>query len=162
MRPGDAGQSADGILIDTDEPPGGADAAAFVQMLEDGEGLLLREMAVEEGRALALGGAALAGVAIEQSDAVLLAVAGADREITGVAAGGGGGGGGLGGEAREVVPTGDRSGQKGADEVRRYEPDVAPILRRSPAQGSVILRHDPSFGASGRFWARPVCGQIGV
>jgi hypothetical protein len=142
MLPGSAGQAADGVLINADKPPGGADAAALVQVLEDGEGLLLGEMAVEEGRPLALGEAVLAGVAVKQSDVVLVAVAGADREIAGVAAGIDGAVGVLAAEAREVVHAAERSGQKGSDKVRRYEPDAAPILRCSPAQGSVILRHD--------------------
>jgi len=53
-------------------------------MLEDGEGLFLGKMAVKQGRALAFGETILAGLAVEQSDLVLLAVAGADREIGGV------------------------------------------------------------------------------
>jgi hypothetical protein len=67
--------------MDVDEPPGLADAAALGEVLEDGAGLLLGEVAVEQGRALTLGEAALAGVAVEQADVVVLAVAGADREV---------------------------------------------------------------------------------
>src|SRR3954452_11843908 len=53
MLSGDAGQSDDGVAIDADQPSGGADAAALIEVLEHGEGLLLGEMAVEQGRALA-------------------------------------------------------------------------------------------------------------
>ncbi len=42
-------------------------------------------MAVEEGRALPLGKAVLAGVAVEQADVILFAVACADGKIAGVA-----------------------------------------------------------------------------
>jgi hypothetical protein len=59
MLSGDAGQSAGRVGIDADEASGGADAAALVEVLEHGEGLLLGEMAVEQGRALALGEAYL-------------------------------------------------------------------------------------------------------
>ena len=142
MLPGDAGQSADGVGIDADEASGRADAAALVEVLKHGEGLLLGEMAVEQGRALALGEAVLAGLAVEQSDVVLLCRSGADREIAGVAAGVEGAVGVLAAEVREVIPAGDRSEPRGSDEFRGYEPDVAPILRCSPAHGSIILSHD--------------------
>jgi hypothetical protein len=112
-------------------------------VLEHGEGLSLGEMAVEQGRALALGEAVLAGLAVEQSDVILLAVAGADREVAGVTRAVEGALRVLTAEAREVVHAGDRSEQRRSDEVRgRDEPEVANILRCSPVQCSVILRHD--------------------
>jgi hypothetical protein len=86
MRSDSAGQSADGVGSDTDEASGGANAAARVEVLKHGQGPRLGEMAVKEGRALALGEAVFAGLAVEQADVVLLAGAGADREIAGVAA----------------------------------------------------------------------------
>jgi hypothetical protein len=46
-------------------------------------GTRLRHLGVEQGRALALGEAILAAVAVEQPDMVLLAVAGADGEVAG-------------------------------------------------------------------------------
>ena len=142
MPSGDAGQSSDGVGIDADEASRGSDAAALVEVLEHGEGLLLGQMAVEQGRTLALGEAVLARLAVEQSDVILLAVAGADGEIAVVAAGVEGAVWVLAAKAREVVHTGDRSGQRGTDAFRGDEPDVAPILRCSPLHGSVILRHD--------------------
>jgi hypothetical protein len=112
-------------------------------MLEHGEGLLLGQMAVEEDRALALGEAILARLAVEQSDVVLLAVTGADREVAGVPRSVEGAVGFLATEACEVVHAGDRSERRRSDEVRGDKPDVSHILRRSPVQCSVILRHDP-------------------
>jgi hypothetical protein len=102
-----AGQSPDGVGIDADQASGGADATALVEVLEHGEGLRLGEMAVEQGRALALGEAVLAGLAVEKSDVVLLAVAGADREIAGVTDAVEGTLGVLTAEACEVVHAGD-------------------------------------------------------
>jgi hypothetical protein len=145
MLSGDAGQSADGVGIDADQAPGGSDAAALVEVLEHGEGLLLGEMAVEQDCALALGEAVFAGVAVEQSDVILFAVAGADGEIAGVAPGVEDALGVLTAEAREVVHAKGRSGQRGTDELRGCEPNVAPILRCYPAQCSIILRHDPKL-----------------
>lgn len=112
MLSGHAGQPPDGVGIDADQASGGADAAALVEVLEHGEGLSFGEVAVEQGRALALGEAVLAGLAVEQPDVVPLAVAGADREIAGVTAAVEGALGVLTAEAREVVHAGDRSGPK--------------------------------------------------
>jgi DNA-binding NarL/FixJ family response regulator len=145
MTAGDAGQSDDGVGIDADQAPGGSDAAALVEVLEHGEGLLLGEMAMEQGRAFALGEAVFARLAVEKSDVVLLAVAGADREIAGIAAGVEGALGVLAAEAREVVHAGDRSEQRRSDEVRGNKPDVAPILRSSPARCSIIRSHDQAI-----------------
>jgi hypothetical protein len=117
-------------------------------VLEDGEGLSFGEMAMEQGRALAFGEAVLAGLAVEQSDVVLLAVAGADREIASVTGAVEGALRVLTAEAREVVHAGDRSEQRRSDEVRgRDEPEVANILRCSPVQCSVILRHHRIFSS---------------
>jgi len=85
MLSGDASQAADGVGIDADEPACGADATALIEVLEDGDGLLLGEMGVEQSRPLPFGEAGFAGVAVKQSDVVLFAVAGADRKIPGMA-----------------------------------------------------------------------------
>jgi hypothetical protein len=84
MVPGGAGQSDDGVAMDADEPPGGADAAPLVEVFEHREGLLLGQMAAVQRGALALGEAGAAGVAVEQAELLLLAVAAADREVAGV------------------------------------------------------------------------------
>jgi hypothetical protein len=56
-----------------------ADVAALIEVLEDDQGFFLREMAVEHGGALALEEAVYAGIAAQQADVALLAVAGAWR-----------------------------------------------------------------------------------
>jgi len=103
MLSGDAGQSTDGVGIDADQAPGGADATALVEVPEHVECLFLREVAVEQGRSLALGETILAHLAVEQPDVVLLAVAGAGREVTGVTRAVESAVGILATEAREVV-----------------------------------------------------------
>jgi hypothetical protein len=103
MLSDDAGQPSDGVGIDADQTSGAADATALVEVLEHGEGLFFREMAVEQSRALAFGEAVLAGLAVEQSNLVLLAVTGADREVPGVTHAVEGALGVLTAEAREVV-----------------------------------------------------------
>jgi hypothetical protein len=65
MTTGGAGQADHGVAVDTDEPFGLADAAAFIEVGEDGVRLLVGEPAVEQGRTFALGEAGLAGVAVE-------------------------------------------------------------------------------------------------
>jgi hypothetical protein len=65
MATGGAGQADHGVAVDTDEPFGLADAAAFIEVGEDGVRLLVGEPAVEQGRTFALGEAGLAGVAVE-------------------------------------------------------------------------------------------------
>ena len=83
MLPGGAGEPDDGVAVDADEPPGGADAAALVEVIEDGEVLLLGEMAAVERRALALGEAGAAIVAVELSELLVLTEASADGEVAG-------------------------------------------------------------------------------
>ena len=99
-----AGQSDDRIAVDTDQASGLADAAAFAEVLEHGARLFLGEVAVEQRRAFALGEAIFAGVAVEQPDGVVLAIAGADREVSGVALAVEGAIGILATEASEVIP----------------------------------------------------------
>jgi hypothetical protein len=93
--------------VDADETSGLPDAAALVEVLEHGVGLVLGQMAVEQGCALAFGEAGLAGVAVEESDVSVLAVAAADGEIAGVALSVSGAVGVLAAEAREVIHVGE-------------------------------------------------------
>jgi hypothetical protein len=65
MGAGGAGQADHRVAVDADEPFGLADATTFIEVGEDGLRLLVGEPAVEQGRALALGEASLAGVAVE-------------------------------------------------------------------------------------------------
>jgi len=85
MLSGGAGQSDDGVAMDTDQSSGGADSAALVQVLEDRVGLLLGQMAAVERCAFAFGEAGPAGVAVELSELLVLAVVAADRQVSGVA-----------------------------------------------------------------------------
>src|SRR4051812_45966491 len=81
---GGASESDHGVAMDADQPSGGADAAALVEMLEHGVGLLLGQMAAVERCAFALREAGAAGVAVELSELLVLTEAAADREVTGV------------------------------------------------------------------------------
>jgi hypothetical protein len=85
MLPGGAGQSDDGVRSDADEAAGLSYAVALGQVVEDGDGGLVGESAAVQGRALALGEAGAAGVAVELSELLVLAVEAADRKVAGVA-----------------------------------------------------------------------------
>jgi hypothetical protein len=78
---GPQGVADDGVLIDAGQPRGLADATAILEVGEDGEGLAFREPGGEEGGALALGEACLAGAADEQAALLARAVAEADAEV---------------------------------------------------------------------------------
>jgi len=118
MFPGGAGESDDGVAVDADESSGGADAAPLVEVFEDSVGLLLGEAAAVQRRALTLGEAGAAAVAVELAELLVLAESAADREVAGVtlavertvrilAA-----------EAREVVHGVGWHGMPGRDETR--------------------------------------------
>jgi hypothetical protein len=77
---GPQGVADDGVLIDTTEASGLADAAAVLEVLKDGEGLGVREARTEQGSAFAFGEAVLAGATGEQA-ALALAIAEADAEV---------------------------------------------------------------------------------
>jgi hypothetical protein len=81
MDTGFAGIASHRVAVDPDQPFGLADAAAFGDMFEDGDGLLFGEVRVEERSALAFGETIAAGAASEESDRVIFAVAAADGEI---------------------------------------------------------------------------------
>ena len=114
---GHLGQACDGIAVDADEPCRRSDAPALQEVGQDVVGLLGWEVGVEQGRALAFGEAGLAGVAVEQAELILFAVAGADREVSGVALAVAGAVGVLAAEAREVVPGSDRTERVVAEAV---------------------------------------------
>ena len=78
VLPGGAGQSDDGVAVDTDESPRWADAAALVEVLEHRVGLLLGQMAAVERSPFALGEAGPAGVAVELSELLVLAESATD------------------------------------------------------------------------------------
>ena len=133
MLSGGAGQSDDGVAVDADESSGGADAAALVEVLEHGVGLLLGQMAAVERRALALGEAGPAGVAVELSELLVLAESAADREVAGVASAVERTVGILAAEAGEVVHgVSWPGGCQDRDATSGWERKTAPILRRIP------------------------------
>ena len=63
-------EADDGVLVDADQAAGLADAAAVGQVPQDRDGLVAGQAGVEQGRALALGEAGLAGAAAEQPPVV--------------------------------------------------------------------------------------------
>ena len=77
---GQLGVPDHGVLVDAGQAAGFADADAFGKVPQDVEDLVRRQPRVEEGRALALGEARLAGAAIEQA-ALLGPVTGTDGEV---------------------------------------------------------------------------------
>jgi hypothetical protein len=77
---GQGSQADDGVLVDADQAGGLADAAALGQVVQDGEGLVLGETAVEQGGAGPLGEAVLATAAGEDA-AWLGAVAESDAQV---------------------------------------------------------------------------------
>jgi len=83
---GEQGLAVDGVLADTDQAGGLADAAAVGEVSEDGQELVAGEPGAEQGRALALGEAGPASAAGEQAVLAAGAVAHADGELSGVAA----------------------------------------------------------------------------
>ncbi len=85
VLPGGAGQSHDGVAMDADEAAGLADTVAFRQVFQDRDGGLFGQMTAIQRRALALGEAGAAGVAVELPELLVLADSAAGREITGVA-----------------------------------------------------------------------------
>ena len=74
------GVANDGVFIDPRQAGGLPDAAAVLEVSEDGERLVVRQPCAEQGSALALGEAFLAGTAGEHAPLVL-AVAEADAEV---------------------------------------------------------------------------------
>jgi hypothetical protein len=82
---GPQGVADDGVFIDAGEAGGLADATAVLEVLEDGEGLALREAGGEQGGAFALGEAGLAGAADEHPALLAAAVAEADAEVVAAA-----------------------------------------------------------------------------
>lgn len=80
MAAGLEGVANDGVFIDARQASGLADAAAVLEVLEDGHGFVVGESCAEQGGALALGEALLAGAAGEHA-ALLRAVAEGDAEV---------------------------------------------------------------------------------
>jgi len=92
----------DRVLVDAHQPAGLANADALGDVLEQGHRLVFRELGAEQGSALALGEAGLAGAAAEHA-AAAGAVAGGDGEVAQTAAAVVGASGVLAAEAAQVV-----------------------------------------------------------
>src|SRR4051794_28097740 len=144
MSAGHPGQADHRVAMDADEASGLADAAALVEVLEHGAGRALRQVGVEERRALALGESGLAGVAVEQADVVALAVASADREVAGGAPAEEGAVGVLAAEACEVIHGFGASRDMGRGAGLKYERYASLILRQNSMWCSITPGHHPS------------------
>jgi hypothetical protein len=75
------GQADYGVLVDAGQAAGLADAHALAEVVEDGEGFVLGESAVEQGGALPLAEAVLAGAAGEVTPLLVWAVAESHAEV---------------------------------------------------------------------------------
>jgi hypothetical protein len=75
------GVADDRVFIDAGQPCGLTDAAAVLEVLEDGEGLILGEAGAEEGTPFALREACLAGAAGEHPALSAGAITEADAEV---------------------------------------------------------------------------------
>jgi len=78
---GDAAVANHRVGGHADESGGGPHAGAVGQVPEDRDGLVLRQLGAEQGRALACGEPVAAGAAVQQPDVLVLAVAGADCQV---------------------------------------------------------------------------------
>jgi hypothetical protein len=75
------GQADHRVLVDADEAGGLADAHALAEVGQDGQGLVLGQSAVEEGGALPLAEAVLAGAAGEATPLLVSAVTEGHAEV---------------------------------------------------------------------------------
>jgi hypothetical protein len=75
------GVADDGVLIDAGQAGGLADTAAVLEVLKDGQGAVLGQAGAEQGGALALAEALLAGAAGEHAVAAALAVTEGDAQV---------------------------------------------------------------------------------
>ena len=132
MLAGPAGPPGDGVAMDADEPAGLPGAVALGEVVEHRAGLVVREMRAEERGALAFGEAVFAGVAVEQAEVMVLAVAAADGEVSGVALAEQGAIGILAAEASEVVHGWRTPGGPGRVVVKLWSRDASDITTPVP------------------------------
>jgi hypothetical protein len=118
-------QADDRIGVDLDQASGRSDAAAFGEVWEHGAGLRLGEMGLGQRRALALGEAVLAGLAVEEADRFVPAVPPTNREVSGLALAGERAIGFLAAEAREIVHGVETPAGRERDRVRSWERDAS-------------------------------------
>ena len=86
MVAGPQGVADDRALVGARQAAGRADAAAFLEVGEDVEDLLVGEAGAEQRRALAFGEALLTSAADEQASLLVRAVAEGDAEVVAAAA----------------------------------------------------------------------------
>ena len=146
MIAGGAGQADDSVAMDADQAAGLSDAVALGEVMEHGAGLLVGHAAVEQRGAFALGEAGLAGVAVEQADVVVLAVAIADGEVSITASPIGGTVGVLAAEARKIIHSDWASRPAGWVNVQGFGSELLDILRCLIAFCSVIQGHHRKNG----------------
>jgi hypothetical protein len=85
MSPGLPRVAGHGLAADADQAAGLAQAVALGDVVQDGHGPLPVQMGAEEGCALALGEAGLAGAAVEHPALLIGPGALADTEVSGAA-----------------------------------------------------------------------------
>src|SRR5215217_1129672 len=78
---GQAGVARDGVGPDVNQPAGGACAAPFLEVLHDGEDLLLGQLGAFKDGALALGEGPLASAAVHHADPLALARPAAEIQV---------------------------------------------------------------------------------
>ena len=70
-----------GVLVHLDQAACGPRAAAFPEVIQDGQGLLIGQSGLLQDGALALGEGSLAGAAVDQADASAFAAVTAEVEV---------------------------------------------------------------------------------
>ena len=81
MGPGFGQVAGHGVLVHLDQAAGGPRTAAFPEVFQDGQGLLVGQSGVFQDRPLALGEGPLAGAAVDQADASAFATPAAEVEV---------------------------------------------------------------------------------
>jgi len=82
---GDGGEPHHRVLVHADQATGLADAATLLQVLQDGEGLVLGKLAAVQRRPLALGETGLAGTAGQDATLFMGAIAEGNAEVAAAA-----------------------------------------------------------------------------
>jgi hypothetical protein len=81
VGPGECQIACHGVLVHIDQATGRSCPAAFPEVLQDGEGLVVGQAGVFEDGPLALGEGALAGAAVDQADPPALAAEATEVEV---------------------------------------------------------------------------------
>jgi hypothetical protein len=78
---GDDGQADHGVLVDADEAAGLTHATTLLEVLQDGQGFVVGELAAVQGGALAFAETVLAGAAGEDAPLLVGAITEADTQV---------------------------------------------------------------------------------